>query len=105
MEWVKSRVFIYDQEYPNYTDTAHLVFMRLRSDGTMWYQTGRLKTFAKVRIEDSFSYFLADTETKAEKFDEAAFDEEFSRQKARYRGTEVNESDIPESMIPSKVEV
>ena len=42
MEWVKRRVFRFQKEDPCHTEVDHVVFFRLRSDGTMWYQVSRL---------------------------------------------------------------
>ena len=42
MEWLKRRVFQFQREDPHDTEIDRVIFLRHRSDGTMWYQVSRL---------------------------------------------------------------
>ena len=61
MRWVKERVMEYEWKDPSYTETVHRIYVRLRSDGSMWYQLVRRGGFydrEPMELENKFSRFL-----------------------------------------------
>jgi hypothetical protein len=94
MEWVKRRVFEYRKEDPSYTELEHVCFVRLRSDGTMWFQVSRLSTADMIHrlpggwLHDKWKRFLTE-ETPAMKVSDAEFDEQFLAFMDRMHGVEV----------------
>jgi hypothetical protein len=94
MEWVKRRVFQFQKEYLCHTELDHVIFFRLRSDGTMWYQVSRLSMADMIHrlpggwLHDKWKRFVSE-ETDAPKYTSEEFDKEFEALMISRHGVEV----------------
>lgn len=94
MEWVKRRVFEFRKEDPCHMELEHVVFFRLRSDGTMWYQVSRLSMADMIHrlpggwLHDKWERFSKE-KTDAPKVSNEEFDKEFAACMNRMGGVEV----------------
>ena len=94
MEWVKRRVFEFRKEDPCHTEVEHVVFMRHRSDGTMWYQVSRFSMADMIHrlpggwLHGKWEYFL-DSRDPAPIVSPESFDMYFEHEMHQLRGVEV----------------
>jgi len=96
MEWVKRRAFEFQKEDPCHTEVDHVIFFRLRSDETMWYQVSRLSMADMTHrlpggwLHDKWNWFSKE-ETKVPKVTVEEFDKEFEACMRRMNGVEVED--------------
>ncbi len=100
MHWIKERILEAHWMEPDHVETSHLIYTRLRSDGSMWYQIVRRDgeyDHHRDRLEARFSDFLkADPKEYGARIGhtEQEFDEDFLDRLKRMGGTEVIQSEI-----------
>lgn len=96
MEWVKRRIFLFNQERPHHTELEHVLFFRLRGDGTMWYQVSRRSMAGMVHripggwLHNAFQRFSTE-ETTVPKVSLEEFNQIVEREMKRLQGIEAEE--------------
>ena len=100
MEWVKEKIERYYYEAPQYTETDHVCVWRHRSDGMVFYQTGKAENMRRLdlveggRIASIFDGWVNDETWRAQKFTEAQFDEIVLNHMRNYHGCEITIDDL-----------
>lgn len=95
MRWIKERILEYEWKDPSYTETVHRIHLRLRSDGSLWYQVSRrggLYDRYPDMLEARFSDYLRHDPARYDAhagYTEKDFDDDFLERLHALNGKEV----------------